>query len=448
MNLDDATAGTVRFAPHRAETFKAYNFLPAAAAFVYAAFFIAEGSFSLSNCEIIITAAMFAATPALLLYAEIRRRRTVCELRGKVLKYSSLTQSKKMRLAHIERVEICGTPILRLIGCVRLKIYSDMSRRAWLSVAIPAETAAPVIGTAVSPGPEVGRIMPGRHSVAVYSVTSELTAVLLVFSAYFSLFAGNNAGMNIAALLMLAAAIFDIARSAAGHFRLSFTRNETGCRVETGLFFTKTVYIPECSIIGAVVRRTAAGILCGFGSLCILTSGGNEILVACRVSESELTHSALKLIKAEVRTKTVLSVTDAIKNSFIAGLIISLFAAFIAASLAVQSDDPTLRAISCTAAALMTVNGMRQLMGLRCADGLELTVTPSVICSGGMSPCGTGQFFISRGCISGVRVHSDIFQRMNGMCSAAPFAAGGTRGGNCRFVSYGALNGFISRFSG
>lgn len=437
-------SSTVRFTPHWTQSFPPHILLPAAVSAVSAAILLIRGEWDTGG--MIVFACVFALSPVMALWAEVRRRRTVCEIRGGLVIYRTPSIEKKLRLDRAERTEIRVSPFSRLTGCVKLTLYPDFSRRAWLSVRIPRQSAAAVIDTTAPIGTEIGRIHPGRHSSAIFAVTSDQSALLLITSAYFTLFAKGSRGINALALLTLAAAIIHMLLSFAKHRRLLLSRHQNGCRVTTGFLGGKSIFIPDRAAVGAVVRYSHAGTICGFGSVSLISSGGTEILVACHVGQSEGKDMAFRLLRTAGGTNALLSQPETLKKDASAALAASLFAALIAAFVCIRSESDVVRTLSCVCGAFMFGTAMRCLAGLTNADRSGLRISPSVLCAGGVSVRGSEYCFLRRECVAGMRISSRLLRRMNGLCSAVVFAKGGIRSVKCRCVPVLALDGLVNRF--
>ena len=447
MNRVNERAEAVRFTPHGTDVLRLRRFLPSAAGALCAFVWLMQGRDLPAGAYLLYTAAsLLALTLVLLPAAEIRRRHTSCEMDGGCLTFRSPTGEKKLRLDCVVRVEIRRSAIRRLFGCAELNIYSDTTHRVWASVVLPEQTAESVMKAAVFPGKETGRIIPGRHSAAVCALTSGRATLLLMFSGWFTLLSRESRLMNVAAFLLLAAALFDMLHTGIRWGHISFVRMQEGCRVTAGLFGGRDIYIPERAITGAVFRQSPLGVLCGFGSMVLLTSDGGEIPVACRVREDGAVYDALRLIRAEGKAGRDLSQPDELRRKNIVSLVVSLFAAFLAGMAALRSDDPLIRTVLCGSAGACTVAALRSLVGMSCAGSLGLRVSPSAVYFGGMSGCSAVRIFLLLRQIAGVRVKSGLFMRMNGLCSAQPYAKGKGKGTPCSCVSYGALNGLVSRF--
>ncbi len=444
MRPDSLTEGNIRLTPHWSDVFHLRYLVPAAVGVVLAAVAAIRGESVRGGLSA--AAILLAITLLLLLVVEKKRRSASVELSGEWLFYSFGRSRRKLRLNGEERVEICRSPLLRLLGCVEMKVYSGVTKREWLSVRLPEKAAKAAVRAMVPCGAVTGRILPGRHSAAVCALTSERPVLLLIFSAYFTLFSGENRMMNDVSVLLLASATCEFLRCFAKHRGLSLIRMENGCLVTSGTWKSREIYIPEKGIAGAWFRRSPAHVLCGFGCLSLITSGGTEIPVACRVRGDEGREAALRLIGAQDRTCVELYQPDSLRKQYAALFAATVFAAFVSTLLAFRHNDAGSRALLCTAAAFHTAAALRGLVGMRCAGGFGLRLSASAVFSGGMRGCTAWQSFIRREHIAGIRVRSGLFMRMNGMCTAQPYTRGGRKAPECRCVSYESMNGLVSRF--
>ena len=204
MRPDSLTEGNIRLTPHWSDVFHLRYLVPAAVGVVLAAVAAIRGESVRGGLSA--AAILLAITLLLLLTVEKKRRSASVELSGEWLFYSFGRSRRKLRLNGEERVEICRSPLLRLLGCVEMKVYSGVTKRAWLSVRLPEKAAKAAVRAMVPCGAVTGRILPGRHSAAVCALTSERPVLLLIFSAYFTLFSGENRMMNDVSVLLLASA--------------------------------------------------------------------------------------------------------------------------------------------------------------------------------------------------------------------------------------------------
>ena len=450
MSPEEEHRPSVSFKPHWTEILKPSCLLPIACAGIIAVFFFMRGKTGMT--QMLILASVSAIALMTVLFAEKKRRYTSVEITGGLLKIKLPSGEKTLRLEMAERVEIRNTPVFPLLGSVRLKVYSDASRKAWLSVRIDKRQAGAIVDAVAGLGAETGRILPGRHSGAVYAITSERTTWLLIATAFFTLFlgkyVGKNVGLHLLAALPLALAAADMICSAAYCQRLSLTRHACGIQVTAGFLGGRRIFRPDGSMVGVAATCSPAGLLCGRGSLRLITSGGARLLCACSVRNDELTGTALRLIKANKSHGSSFSDGDALRRKYTFQMIASLFAAFLAALLALRTENPNVCVFACAAGTIMTAAAIRSLAGMRCAGSFGLKISPSAVCAGGTAGCSAAYCCYKRDCIAGVRISSAIFRRMNDLCSAAPFPKGGRAGVKCTCVYYGAVNGLASRFCG
>ena len=155
---------TFRFSPHWTEILKLRVLIPAGAGVCVDAFLLLRGRFG--KAEILMISVFLSVSLWTLLSAENRRRRTIIEIRGEVLTCLSPSCEKKLKRQGIDRVEIRGTSVGRILGGVKLRIYSDASSRARLSVSVSRKRVNEIIGHMIPLGEETGKTVPGRHSAA------------------------------------------------------------------------------------------------------------------------------------------------------------------------------------------------------------------------------------------------------------------------------------------
>ncbi len=445
-NWMDDRMRTFRFSPHWTEILKPRVLIPAGAGVCVNAFLLLRGRFG--KAEILMISVFLSVSLWTLLSAEIHRRRTIIEIRGEALTCLSPSCEKTLKRQGIDRVEIHGTSVGRILGGVRLRIYSDASSGAWLSVSVSRKRVNEMIGHMIPLGEETGKTVPGRHSAAIYAVTSERTTLLLLASAFFTLSARDSIALNAAGAFLSAAAVMNLLAAFARFRRLSLSRRSRGFIISSGFWGMKRIYLPENAVAGAVIRRSPAAVLCGFGALWMLTYGGALIPCACRVNDGEGVHSAMKLIGAENGYSAKLSDIDAIRKKYASSIIPAVFGVFLSAYFALGAESVPSRFFACLAGAFLTSTAVRGLVGFRCADSFGLNVSPSAIFAGGMKGCSAEYYIFRRGCLAGVRIRSSLFERMNRLCCAIPFTSCGRRGVKCSCVLYGAVNGFTARFCG
>ena len=276
-------------------------------------------------------------------------------------------------------------------------------------------------------GETTGGIVPGGHSALIFALTSERTTLLLVASAFFTVSSGGSSLINALGLTCTAAAALHVLFSAAACRRLSLSRRQNGFVVTAGFGGGKTA-------------------LCGFGSVSLITVGGALIPCACRVNDAGLFQSALKLLGAEASPCSVLSGTESVRKTDAYRTIPASFAAFLSVYFSLCGSGGFFRLFACLSGTLMSAVTLRCIVGFLCGGDLGMKVSPSVVLAGGMNGCCPEYFLIRRGNVSEIRISSGILRRMNGLCSARAVASGKRRSVRCRCVSYGALNGFASRF--
>ena len=376
----------------------------------------------------------------------VKEKHKEINLCGGLLKYKSPRYEKLLRLDCVERVELYRTFLSRFSRRKKIKIYSDASRRAWLSVRIPEKSAEAMLKALASYGPETGRILPGPHSAAVCAITSGRTAALLIMSAFFTAFGAESAVMNIIAALSLAIAFAHILFTAAAQKNLSLIRHVCGISLTKGFSGSKTIFIPDKAVTGAVFRQGPAGIICGSGSVGLITAGGSEITCASHVSRSETENIIWRLIGASGGTCTVLSGKEELKKNYVRKLTVSLFAAFSGTILAFTTDNEPFLILTCPVGAIMTYIAIDCLIGLKSADVSGLKIFPSAIFASGTVNCMNTSYCIKRNCVSEVRIRSGIFRRMNDMCITEPVPKGRRHSVKCACVPYKAATGFLRRF--
>lgn len=446
MSCDRVDGSAVRFTPHWTDILHFRTFIPAVLGTVFAFVRTINGKFGTTG--VILSALFFSITLAILLFSEIRRRRTTYEITGGLLKAATPSRQAALRLQNTERVEIGGTWVMKLFGGARLKVYSDASRKAWLSVRVSKKHAKAIAKQIVPLGEETGRMISVGHSSAVYAITTQRTTLLLIASAFFTISARNSIWLNTFSACLLAAATTDMLYTAVHYRGLSLLRFHNGFRVTEGFFGSKESFLPDSAIAGAVIRRSPAALLCGFGSLGLITSGGNVILCACRINCDDTISIAMKLIGTQDNFSARLSDTAAIRKQYAFEIIPTLFFLFLSAYFAVSLENPAARFFACLAGTFTISAAISCIVGFSFAGCFGLKISPSVVFAGGMYGCNVDDYYYRRNCISGVRVSSGVFRRMNGLCSAQPFTGNGRHGVKCRCVSYGAVNGFAARFCG
>lgn len=444
--MKDDNTQTLRFMPHWTEILKIRRFLPAAAGLLSCAGSLLRGRFGAA--AFCIPAAGFAVTLLMLLDAERKRRKTFFEIRGGVLLYLSPSREKRLGRERTERVQTGGGFFTGLLGGTRLRIDSDASRAAWLSVRVSRKNADAIAGRILHPGEETGRIVPGRYSAAVFAFTSQRSTLLLIASAFFTLFAGDGLLFLFPGACLTAAALTDMLLCAVRFRRLSLSRCRSGWMVTGGRMGRRKTFLPDRAVAGAVIHRSPVAVLCGFGSIGLLTRAGRYVPCACRVSRDELRNSAMKLVGVQDDFCARLSETDAVRRTYASGMLPALFAVLLSGYFALCAESVPSRFFACCAGCLMTAAAVRCLAGLACAADFGLYVSPSAFFAGGMKGVCAECCILRRGTVAGLRVSSGLFRRMNGLCSAVPFPSGRRSGVKCRCVSFGALNGFAARFSG
>lgn len=437
-------AGVFRFTPHWTDILRIRILIPAATGLFFAAFSLMTGKFS--TAAIVISSALAGASLLMLLQSEIRRRRTAIEVRDGLLRYVSPSCEKTLAIRHIDRVETGGLWGVSLPGAVRLTVYSQACGRAWLSVRLHRMRLDEAAGKIMPLGETTGGIVPGGHSALIFALTSERTTLLLVASAFFTVSSGGSSLINALGLTCTAAAALHVLFSAAACRRLSLSRRQNGFVVTAGFGGGKKTVLHGDAVSGAVIRRSPVAALCGFGSVSLITVGGALIPCACRVNDAGLFQSALKLLGAEASPCSVLSGTESVRKTDAYRTIPASFAAFLSVYFSLCGSGGFFRLFACLSGTLMSAVTLRCIVGFLCGGDLGMKVSPSVVLAGGMNGCCPEYFLIRRGNVSEIRISSGILRRMNGLCSARAVASGKKRSVRCRCVSYGALNGFASRF--
>ena len=446
--MKDRRDSALHFSPHWTETCKAANFIPAAAGGVFLTGRIVDGVFS--PMEISVAAAGVMLSLFMLLLSGRMRRQTRLEI-GSCIRLRNDRGEKVLMYDGLEYVEICGSAVARALGGVRVRLYSDSRRKAWLSVMLAkesAETLRRCIAEKYQTTDEdtIGKIMPGRHSAAAYAITSERTVLLLIASAQFTLLGGKSPVIFVIGSSLLIAAVLNIVFTAAHTRGLSLIHTRGGYDVSLGFFGGKRLFLPENSVVGTAVHCGPASAVCGAGTVWLICRSGRRIPCVRWLSSEEAVKTALRLIDKEAGVGRGMNDTDTLRGNYSRQLAAALFCSFLCGLWALRAHSETVRFVACVCGIVMNAAVLRGCVGLKYAAKLGLQISPSAVCAGGSVMCGAEHDCIKRDCIAGLRINSTVFQRMNNLCSARLFTKGRGAGVWCRCVSYSALNGFAGRF--
>ena len=437
--VDDSAA--VRFSPHLSDACRPHLLMVFAAGLLYGVFLLVNGSRNRMGLALSCVLMGVSLIAALLCWR--KNRRTVCEITQGACRVVSPGGEKTMKLCALDRVEVRSGIFP---GSGRVRIYSHAAHRAWLSVRLSEKDSQALVDAAVQLGKETGRTLSGRHSTVAYALASEKTAAPVIVSLQFMLLAGGSMAMNAMAYAMLWAAVGNIVVTVLSSCRLSLIRYENGCRVSMGWLWYRSVFIPDGSMAGAAVRRGPAELLCGTGSVCLVTEGGSKIPCMRMLPEKEILPDVRRILDAQGKAFVSFCDEKTLSRQYALQFTAGMFSSVLTAIFAFMADDTALRFLTCMGFSFFTLSAIGSLAGMRCASRWGLKVSPSCVLSAGTAGCCCVALCVRRHKISGIQIHSPLLWRMNDLCRAGLLTGVGSSGVWSEGVAYDALKSFVCRF--
>lgn len=437
--------GTVcRFTPHLSDACKLPVLISFAAGIGACVFLLVKGN--PERLEMALSCMLIGVSLIAMLYGWRRNRRTVCEITRSTVRVASPGREKTMKLGALDRVEVCRGVFSGILGSMRVRIYSQAAQKAWLSVRLSEKDCEALIRSTVPLGRETGRTLSGRYSTVAYALASERTVVPVVVSLQFTLLAGKNAVMNLFAFMMLSLALWNMLVIVLSSYRLSLVRYGNGCRVSMGTVRYKSIFIPESSLTGAEVRRSPAELLCGTGSVGLVTACGRKIPCMRMLPAADILPAVRRILDTEGKAFVSFCDEKALFRQYAVKFTSELFSAVLAAIFTFMTDVTILRFLSCMGFSAFSLAAIGSLAGTLCVSRLGLKVSPSFVLSAGTVGCCCVALCVRRHMISGIQTESPLLWQMDDLCRAGLLTGFGASGVWSRGVAYDALKAFACRF--
>ena len=445
-----SNSGAVGGKPHFLNAFFSSGFM---AVLCFAAI-PAAIAFCIINRGIAGTAALTAAVMITAIQAGIvifRNSRSGWEIRGDYLRLFSPEGERKLMLRGITCAQIRGLRFLRISGCVRVKIYCEGMREAWISMVMKKACAEELIERLMNCFvPEdvlpAGSFRQGRHSAAAHALTAERPLMLLLGSLLLTVFSHGSLAEDILASALLIWAVAEMAADAAKGCRLSPEMLPGGYRIRYGLFSDRTVFIPYRSAVGVSVKCSPAAAFCGAWSMELICGGGRRVPCVMWAVGGEQEKNALRLLGISGDNGRFYSDPERLRRKYFREFLFCMSVSVTAAVAAVSYAGDAGGVFLAGAIFSLCVFGARCWLGLRVAGRSGAGISPSALRAGGISRCRAEQTYLRRSGVEGIRISSPIWGRMDDLCSIMPVAGGKGLGLWCRYVPYSAVRGITARF--
>ncbi|MBQ9902083.1 MAG: hypothetical protein IJM51_06835 [Clostridia bacterium] len=430
--------------PHMSAAFSTPSLIALAAGTGYGAFLWANGSRNVSG--IFFSTALVLISAVLIGYNLHINRHTACRIDCGIISVTSPRGEKRLKLSCLDRVECSCGLLSGYSGIRRVRIYSQVSGKPWLSFRLAGKDWEALLDALFPPCGQTGRTVSGKYSSAVYALISEKTVIPVVVSLEFTLLSGESLVMNLFACVMLTAALLNMLISALSSGRCSLIRHGNYFCVTSGIAGGRKIFLPESSVVGAMVRRSPGELLCGTGSLRLMTESGKKILCIRMLPEREFPSAVFGLLDAEGNACVSFSDLNGLSRRYAVRLGWSLFCSFLTACFSFRTGETALRFPLCLALSGFTVAAVGYTAGFVCASRFGLKVSPSCVLSAGIDGIGAEYVYLRRCKVAGLRASSPLFQRMNDRCRAGILTGAGDTGVWSDCVPYRALMEFAGRF--
>ena len=375
-----------------------------------------------------------------------RYRHTVCEIRRDTVSVTSPRGERILKRGSLDRVEVCSGVLSGIPRIRRVRIYSHAAGKAWLSVWLSGKDSDALIRALVPPGRETGRTVSARYSSAAYALVSENTVLPFLFSLEFTVLAGDSLVMMTAAGGMLALSLLNMLAALVSSGGMSLTRWEDGGCVITGFRGFRRAYIPGSSVVGVTVRRSPGELLCGTGSVYLMTESGRKIPCMRMLPARDILPAVCGMLGVGEKNAVCFSGEKAASKEYAVGFAASFFASFLTAFFSWSAKGASLRLVLCLASAGFVFVAVRNLAGVFCSSGTGLKVSASCWFSAGTAGCSCVYLCLKRQKVAGIRINSPLLGRTDDLCSAGLLTGSGRSCVWNRCVPYGAIQGFAGRF--
>lgn len=435
---------------HTLELFHPVYFLPGwtAAVFLAARYFFQGLDVWLfavvGGAAVILTAAAFGI-------AARRRGLEGWRLEQGVFRCRRGTVIREMLACRTDRltcVELTDVAWYGVFGGVRVRLYSDASKRPFFSMILPRRDAESLLARMAAdhdPGGRTRRrhVVSGKYAGLLGAVTARDVSLPLFGAGLMGLLgAGRTEMMLMAAFLGLIGLAALLVRLIS-EYGMSVDRVAGGYMIRMGLLVERRIFVPMNGVAGVLERRSPLGALCGASRLELVCRGGKRLPCMRWYAGGHSRHAALQLLEGSEAVCTCSSDGNAVKRRYYAEGLLFLFGTVLWT--AVYFDGEHTGQMPVTALLLLAA-AVQCGMGILCGSRFGVEILPGAVRISGMGHWCAECLTLRRGQLSEVRVSRSVWEQVKGQCTAEIFPKGCRRGVKCRCVPFDKMAAILDRF--
>lgn len=357
--------------------------------------------------------------------------------------------------------ETLRSPLLSLLGGVRVKLYAGAADRVVFSAILPRQQADALperlmCSQESGDAPQNRSIASGRYAALPSAMTDGIVLTLLGSAAIFALVGAGRFFMNVTAVVLWLGALVRLVGRLISEGRLSVNRTHGGWVIVKGIGGGRRLYIPDKSVIGIRESSTLPALLCGARRVELLC-GGRRIPCmrwyisshSSAASDENASSLACGLLGCDGNAFVALKNPRAVRQRYFLMGVILLCGAALAGFVNLSStrNDGEIGAITAALGICGVTGGL-----LQCAAGVSIgrtwgiSVSPSSVRAAGMGLLTSEVWTLRRGCLAEVRVGRTPVDRVNGFCTVELIPKGCRSGVNCRCMPYDRVQALLERF--